>query len=200
MKTLIRSILVATVLLSTTNINAQEKKTTFGIKAGLNICNIGSDEGNYDNTKSKVGFLAGITLDYAFTPQWYLLTGLEYTSKGVIVELSPSNQTVTAAYAQLPIQAGYKFSFKEDMAVLFHTGAYVAYGLHGQIKQGSGKQDTFGDYTLKRFDGGVIVGAAFEYKQFRFGLGGEIGVVNIMQDNNDDATTRNMTLTVGYRF
>lgn len=182
------------------NINAQEKKTTFGIKAGLNLSDITSDKGNYNNTKTKAGFHAGITLDHAFTSRWYLLTGLEYTSKGVKIELSSADQNVTAAYVQLPVSVGYKFQVSEDMAILVNAGSYFAYGIHGKIKQGSYEQDTFGELTLKRFDSGMNLGVALEWQKLCFSLGGELGFVNIMQKNNNEAKTKNSTLSVGYKF
>ncbi len=199
MKT-IKIILLAALFLSTITLYAQEKKTTFGVKAGLNLSNIGSSEGNYDNTKTKAGFHAGFTLDYAFTPNWYLLTGLEYTSRGVKVELSSNDQDITAAYVQLPLAAAFKFQFTDDLAILVHTGPYFAYGIHGEIKRGSHTQDTFSDVALKRFDCGMTLGAALEWRKLFFTMGGELGFVNIMQKNNNKAENRNFTLSVGYKF
>ncbi|MDR1091004.1 MAG: PorT family protein [Prevotella sp.] len=196
----LKIILFVTFFLTVITLNAQEKKATFGVKAGLNLTDITSDKGNYNNTKTKAGFHAGITLDYAFTPRWYLLTGLEYTSKGVKIELSPADQDVTAAYVQLPVSAGYKFQVSEDMAILVSAGPYFAYGIHGKIKQGSYEQDTFGDITLKRFDSGMNLGVALEWRKLCFSLGGELGFVNVMQKNNNEANTKNSTLSVGYKF
>lgn len=193
-------ILLIALFLSTVSLNAQEKKATFGVKAGLNISSIASDEGNYDNTKSKSGFHAGVTLDYAFSTNWYLLTGLEYTVRGVTIELNPNNQNVTAAYLQLPVAAAFKLKINDDMAIVVSTGPYFSYGIHGEIKQGSRKQDTFSDVALKKFDCGMILGAAFEWRKLCFSLGSELGVVNIMQKGNDNAETRNLTLSVGYKF
>lgn len=199
MKT-IKSLIFLSLLLTGLIVNAQEKKVTLGVKVGLNLSNVGSDKGNYDNTKTKAGFHAGVTVDYAFTRNWYLLTGVEYSHKGVKVELSSDDQNITAAYAQLPVLAGFKIHILEDMAILISTGPYFAYGLHGKIKEGSYEQDTFSDYTLKKFDCGVNIGAAFEWKKLCFTLGGELGMINIMQKNNDKAETRNFTISAGYKF
>ncbi len=43
--------------------NAPQKKVTFGLKAGLNFADITSEKGDFNNTKTKAGFHAGITLD-----------------------------------------------------------------------------------------------------------------------------------------
>lgn len=199
-----KTILFATALFFVgMHLNAQEKKATFGVKAGLNISNVGStDDEEFDNTKSNVGFHAGVTLDYAFTPQWYLLTGLEYTTKGVTIEMGSGyhDWDVTAAYVQLPVSAGYKFRFTDDLAILVNTGPYFAYGVHGKAKAGSYKEDTFSDDWLKNFDCGLLFGASLEWKKLCFGLGGEVGLVNVMQENNSKAQNRNFTLSVGYKF
>ncbi|WP_051698001.1 porin family protein [Prevotella sp. 10(H)] len=195
----LKTLLFSLFLLSVLSINAQEKKVTFGIKAGLNLSNVGSSKGNYDNTKTKAGFHAGFTLDYAFTPEWYLLTGLEYTLKGVTIELS-TDQEVTAAYVQLPLSAAYKLSLSEETAIVMSLGPYFAYGVHGKIKQGNYEQDTFSKIALKKFDSGMNFGVALEYQKFCFTMGGELGFVNIMQKYNDKAETRNFKLSVGYKF
>lgn len=198
----IKTVILVTLFLAAIHVSAQEKKTTFGVKAGLNVSNISSpDNREFNNTKSKTGFHAGITLDYAITSKWYLLTGLEYTTKGVKIELSSADQDVTAAYVQLPVSAGLKIRVSDDMAVLINAGPYFAYGIHGKIKQGSYKQDTFSDVAFKKFDSGMILGAALEWQKLCFTLGGELGFVNIMQKyNNDKAETSNFTISVGYKF
>ncbi|MDR2953969.1 MAG: PorT family protein [Prevotella sp.] len=197
-----RVILFAAVCLIAINMNAQEKKTTFGIKLGLNICDLSASDGrDFDNTKSKTGLLAGITLDYAFTHQWYLMTGLEYSSKGVKIDMGGSeDMSVTAAYAQLPVCAGFKYSVNETLAIVAKLGPYFAYGLHGKTKMGSYEEDTFSDEVAKNFDCGIHFGAGVEYQKFNFMLGGESGMVNIMQANNTKAETRNFALSVGYKF
>ena len=199
MKTL-KLVLTLAIFLVAINIQAQDKKTTFGVKAVLNISNVGSSDGNYDNTKAKAGFHAGIILDYAFTQQWHLLTGLEYTTKGVKIELNPDDQKVTAAYIQLPVSAGLKLNITDALGILIDLGPYFAYGVHGKIKEGNFEQDTFSDIALKRFDCGMNFGASLELQKFSFRLGGELGFVNVMQDGNDKAENRNFTLSVAYKF
>lgn len=161
MKTL-KAIALATLFLTAFTLNAQEKKMTFGVKVGLNLSNVTTDEGDFNNTKSKAGFLAGVTLDYAFTPQWYLSTGVEYTLKGVKIDLSPNDQNITAAYVQVPVTGGFRFPVSQDLALVVNAGPYFAYGLHGKIKQGSYEQDTFSDDALKNFDCGIRIGAGLE--------------------------------------
>ena len=203
MKKMKAILFVTTLFLFVVTVNAQEKKTTFGIKAGLNVSNVGStDENEFDNTESNTGFHAGITLDYAITPQWYILSGLEYSVKGVTIETDARfhDVDITAAYVQLPVSAGFKYRISNDLAILFNLGPYFAYGLHGKTKSGSTERDTFSDEVMKKFDCGLLFGASLEWKKLCFGLGGETGLVNVMQANNSKAENRNFTLSVGYKF
>ena len=194
-------IFFAALFLVAVNINAQDKKVTFGVKAGLNVSNIGAEDKAFDNTSAKTGFHAGITLDYAFTHQWYLLTGLEYSSKGVKIDLGGSSDlNVTAAYVQLPLCAGFKLGITDDLGILFDLGPYFAYGLHGKSKIGSSEIDTFSKDWVKKFDCGIHFGVGLEWQKMTFGFGGESGMVNIMQEGNSKAETRNFKVSVGYKF
>lgn len=203
MKEIKAILFVTALLLVAVGVNAQEKKVTFGLKAGLNVSSVGStDEKEFDNLKSNVGFHGGITLDFAITPQWYVLTGLEYTTKGVTIEMGSGyhDWDITAAYVQIPVSAGYKFRINDDFAVLVNMGPYFAYGVNGKAKAGSHEDDTFSDDWMKNFDCGLLFGGSLEWKKLCFGLGGEVGLVNVMQSKNSKAENRNFTLSVGYKF
>lgn len=194
-------ILLTLAICMATTLIAQEKKATFGIKVGLNVANIGSTgDKEFDNVKAKAGFNAGITLDYAFSKHWYLLTGLEYSVKGATADLGRSNDLkMTAAYALLPLCAGYNIIITDDMSIMVKLGPYFAYGLHGKTKLGSSEWNTF-DEAMKEFDCGINLGVSFEWKKMSFGMGGEMGLLNIMEDGYSDAQSRNFTISVGYKF
>lgn len=197
-----KAIILILILLVAANANAQEKKTTFGIKIGLNSSSLGAtDDREFDNTKPKTGFSAGFTLDHAFSKKWYLLTGLEYTVKGSKIEFgSNSVVNMTAAYVQLPLCAGFKIYPSDQIAILFNMGPYFAYGLHGKIDSGGVKEDTFSDQIAKNFDCGLNLGATLEWQKLCFKLGGDMGLINIMQKGNSEAQMENFALSVGYKF
>lgn len=201
MKTL-KIILLISIFLVATNINAQEKKTTFGLKVGLNASNLGStDDKEFDNIKAKTGFHVGFTIDHAFTKKWYLLTGLEYTMKGSKIEYSGYHDwDVTAAYVQLPLCAGFKIYPSDQITILFNLGPYFAYGLHGKVDTGGGKEDTFSDYFMKKFDCGITLGATLEWQKLCVKLGGDAGLVNIVQEGYTKAHMNNFALSLGYKF
>lgn len=201
MKTL-EVILLISIFLTATHINAQEKKTTFGLKVGLNASGLGATEDKeFENIKAKTGFHAGFTIDYAFTKKWYLLTGLEYTMKGSKVEYTDYHDwNITAAYVQLPLSAGLKIYPSNQIAILFNLGPYFAYGLHGKVDTGGGKEDTFSDYFMKKFDCGITLGVALEWKKLCLKLGGDMGLINIMYEAYTKAHMNNFALSADYKF
>ena len=107
---------------------------------------------------------------------------------------------MSGAYLQLPLWAGFKLRVTEDIALLFSLGPYFAYGLHGKSKMGSFEVDTFSDDMVKNFDCGAMSGVGLEWQNLNFGIGGESGMVNIMQEGNSKAENRNVTFFVGYKF
>lgn len=203
MKTM-KTILFAVALLIGVNAYAQDGKAEFGVKAGLNMSNF---NGDVEDTKVKIGFNVGVTLDYALTDarDWYLMTGLEYTTKGAkgkkVGDIKPS---VNAAYLQLPVHVGYKFDVTEATRLSFHAGPYLAYGVNGKrkFKEGSAELslDTFDDNAYKRFDFGLGLGAGAEFGKIGVGLGYDFGLLNIADAKDVTIRNGNAYLTVGYKF
>ena len=182
-------------------VSAQEKKVVLGIKAGLNLSNVGDYEyGYYDNTRVKPGFHAGLTLDFAFSPHWYLLTGLEYTAKGFRAKSYIDNLKVTAGYMQIPLLGAYKFLILDDLSIMINTGPYFAYGVNGDMKMGRIKSDTFSDDGFRRFDCGVNLGVTLEWRKLCFSLNGEVGFIDMLHDNWERTANRNSTFSIGYKF
>lgn len=197
MKTIFKTILLATALLLTANVAAQDSPIQFGVKAGVNLSNFGGD---VDGNKAKIGFLGGVTLDYAFTPDWYLMTGLEFTMKGA--KWDGEDGSTKISYLQLPIHAGYKLLVADNTKIVFHAGPYLAYGLSAK-EEGVDlfkKYDGLDKAALKRFDFGVGLGVGAEFGKIGVGIGYDFGLANI--SNYDEAKLRNQNayLTVGYKF
>lgn len=218
MKTILKISFLAVALLIGVVANAQEKPLTFGVKAGVNLSNF-SGRGAED-TDAKVGFNVGVTVEYALAPDVFLLSGLEFTTKGAKLSYMEDvgnaevgmKSTMNAMYLQLPIHMGYKFDISESIKLNMHAGPYLAYGIGGKIKyEGSGLMreirepietdgDFFGESKFKRFDFGLGLGVGAEFGKIGVGLGYDLGLINISKDN--DAKVRNMNayLTVGYKF
>lgn len=199
--------LAGLILLFCISVNAQDKPVTFGVKAGMNISNLTDD---FDDCDAKVGFNIGVTLDYAITPDIYLLTGLDFTTKGAKLD---DDLKLNLSYLQLPIHVGYKLTISDATKIGFHAGPYLAYGVDGSWKAKGGSLDVFGDdafLKMKRFDFGIGGGAFVEFDKFNIGLSYDLGLTNISDFDNgviegidtSDISTKNVAayLTVGYKF
>lgn len=217
MKMIARTTLIVAAILLTIGVSAQDKPLTFGVKAGMNISNF---SGDFEDTKAKIGFNAGVTLDFALTNDLYLLTGLEFTSKGAKVN-EDTNLKMNLSYLQLPVHAGYKLTVANGMRIVFHAGPYIAYAADGKWKV-KGVEDSvgvFGDEAeaaglkMKRFDFGLGFGVGAEFGQFHAGVNCDFGLVNIadfgMIDLEDlgklDASSvsvknMNVGISLGYKF
>lgn len=198
----IKVVLFAVALLIGVSASAQDQKAIFGVKGGVNMSNL---SGDVNGNKAKIGFNVGITLDYAFTPEWYLLTGLEYTTKGAKFDkIDGFKPSINAAYIQLPIHAGYKLEVSDATKVVFHAGPYLAYGVNGKAKAKTDgveiSENTFGDDGFKRFDFGVGLGVGLEFGKIGVGLGYDFGLVNIIDLSGASVKNGNAYLSVGYKF
>lgn len=206
-------VLLGFLLILSVNAHAQDKPLIIGLKVGINLSSI---SGDISHTKTRFGYNVGVTLDYGFTEDWYLLTGLEYTTKGVnfknIAGIKPS---ISAAYIQLPIHAGYKLNVSPSSKIGFHAGPYLACGTNGKKKldgptvEGVDKkgreQSTFEDDILKRFDFGLGLGVGAEFGKINVGIGYDFGLINVAKnDENDyyDVIYRNGNayFSLGYKF
>lgn len=220
-------ILIASVLAFTIHANAQDSPARFGIKGGVNLSDF---SGDLKDTESRLGFNVGITLDYAFTSDIYLMTGLELTTKGVKAEFSKSEQVtdlvtektivkMSPMYLQLPVHVGYKLNIADNTKLVFHAGPYMAYGIGGKAKyevrttssegisDESYKENFFGkNGAAKRFDFGLGLGVGVEFGKIGVGLGHDFGLLNIAKNYKGSEGTNlkmrntNGYLTVGYKF
>lgn len=204
MKTGIKTgILTLALLISAIASVSAQKKITFGIKAAANVSNI-SGHGHQNSTMPRYGYSAGLTVDYAVTNNFYILSGLEYTLKGFDTKSTEgfTGAKVEAGYVQLPIHAGYAIHVDNNTKVIFHAGPYAAYGVTGKTKvKGTNlKFDTFGKENLKEFDYGVGGGVDIDYKHFTIGVGYDHGLNNISRDKAVSIYNSVAQLKLGVKF
>lgn len=157
MRSIVRVYLVATFLLLGLAANAQlnyysnnyyytqgKSKVNVGVKVGLNI----SDFTDYtDDTSTKLGFNAGITVDYAISQNVFLSSGVEFYNKKINFTyhdhgefpgytFSFPDALVKAMYIQIPLHVGYKFETSHTTSISIHGGPYAAYGVGGKVEMG----------------------------------------------------------------
>lgn len=222
MKTLLRSMLLFIVVGCTSiGIFAQENKLTFGVKAGMNVSSVNGK--GTDDADAKIGFNVGVTADYAITENIYLLTGLEFTTKGAkysdilmeeLEEVVKGDLTFNPMYLQLPIHIGYKYALNDAVTLVAQAGPYFAVGVGGKAtakatilgKEIKDKANIFGsgdeDLDYKRFDFGLGLAFGVEYQKFNVKAGYDFGLVNYAPNTSGNFKTRNgnFYVTLGYHF
>lgn len=192
-----------------------DNKVLLGIKGGMNLSTYSGDGVNMD---SKFGFNAGVTIDFAITDKFYILSGLELTTKGGKKEFidggifgeeyanKPIKFTMNPMYLQLPLHVAYKYEMADDLRIMIEAGPYFAYGVSGKatVKYDGKKEkaNIFGtsDYDLnfRRFDFGLGLGAGLEYDRVGIKVGYDFGLVKIKE--GAEAKNGNFYVALGYHF
>ena len=147
-------------------------KTTFGVKAGLNVSNVyGTPEYWDEATKGKAGFTGGVFLNYALNDNFSLQPEILFTQKGFgstlfdDIDLLEIDMTVSLDYFELPVLAKYAFSADKKFRPTLFAGPSFAYCFGSEVAFSwwlfSGNAD-FSSVTHVT-DFGVVLGGGFDY-------------------------------------
>lgn len=195
------------ILCATPTIKAQESQSpwTFGVKAGVNASTFKVDDGSIlSNTEGIAGFNGGVTVEYALRNNFFLSSGLEFTTKGAdystsyygISQLEEDNSIIYAysldsrrlKYLQVPLTIGYRIPVSKDVNVTFNAGAYFALGISGKgkhqlavmnVKTNGTSEVTYSQSRINKkgdTDYGLLGGIGLEYKRLSLNANYEYGL------------------------
>jgi len=218
--------LFAFILLIGINVSAQDSPFRFGVKAGMNMSNATIENKDAD-PKFKIGYQIGLTVDYNFTQNWLIQSGLSFTTKGSKIDDFYAGEmvggdgrgtthTFNQQYLQLPVYAAYRVNVSDNFNIVIGAGPYMAYGIGGKAKYKL-NDGTFGDGTnerkfsmfgsgkdnleqLKKFDFGLGLNVSAEFGKIVVGVGYEHGLLNVAAYDGMKYRNRNAALTLGYKF
>ncbi|HEY3403405.1 MAG TPA: porin family protein [Ohtaekwangia sp.] len=176
------------IMLSTPYANAQNNtRGTAGIKGGLNISNLYSDD--VDDKDARLGFHGGfygqLVSSEAFALQAELLystRGNEVVSDGFIDQKTRFNLN----YIDLPVLA----VFKLGKAFEIHAGAYAGYLVGASIKTEGDLGDEFDELdrdNFKAFDYGLVGGVGFNFGSAQVGARYNLGLQEIAETDGAQA-------------
>lgn len=167
-------------------VNAQ---LTFGLKAGMNM----SGMTEYENSKIKLGYKIGPTMEYLLNDNIAIQTGLFLSSKGAKSEeieyedeltglKIKAEETTDANYLELPISLAYIYPVSQKINIYAHAGPYFAYGIFGKTKIKASasilsttiEMNTFSESNVEIADQKIEVDALL--KRFDAGLVFGVGV------------------------
>lgn len=172
-------------------------------KFGMNFSNMTKDS----EAKALPGFHLGVGMDYGFSENWSLQSGLLISSKGYKYKEGEYKETTRPIYLDIPILAAYKFNISDNTKFVINAGPYLAFGLGGKNKVDGidESEKVFGDDGWKRFDLGIQYGVGLEIgEHYLVNLTGQNGFISPYDfpDGYDGDKPKNMTFSigVGYRF
>lgn len=175
----------------------------FGLTGGMNIANITNQDSD-----CRIGFNVGARMEYGFTNNLYLGTGLIFTQKGYEIEEEIAgvefSDKANPLYIQIPVHIGYHHNFGNGIGIFGETGPYLAFGVAGKIKVKGDteigyveeKMDFFGDDACNVFDMGWGLRAGLNVKKFQIHLGYEYGFTKVI----DDSSLHNSNFNIGVSY
>ena len=136
-------------------IKANTSPFSWGVKAGLNVSSIFGYKGITDyyeadkidafSVSYKAGFNAGLNVQYMFTPQIGIESGLLFSNLGTKYKYKQDNRaynsnydvngSIQTYYLQIPVSFLYKFEIMEDLYIYPSAGLYAGYGINGIEKE-----------------------------------------------------------------
>lgn len=202
---------VAFLAVMTLSANAQDfKKFRFGPTVGLNISTMNLDY----NHSSKVGFNVGALAEYNFTDNIFMTGAVKFSQKGVKwnnLMRNGNDLKANPGYIEIPIHAGYRYSFNDNFSLFGEFGPYLAFGVCGKLKaDGYDSIDYFGDDAkavfggkAKRFDFGLGFAVGAEYSKFQLRVGYDFGLTaafDLPDYVGTSAKNRNLYFALSYMF
>lgn len=174
------------------------KPISVGVKAGVTLAT-----SSIDQYEMAFGLASGIIVDYNFSKNLFVRSGLDFMMKGGKLD-TYNEQTGTANssvlwndrysrihlnYLQIPLMIGYRTSVTDQVNLFATGGVYGAYGVFGSGKyrlttnipggkNESTSYDSFSDLELKKFDFGLVGSFGVEYGPSFISIGYEYGLIN----------------------
>lgn len=200
------------------SLHAQQQQTAnesalsakFGIKGGLNLTNLYSDD--FADSHLKAGFNAGIFSKIPVTPGFSIQPELLYSVKGSKSDYSNfvegnGQYRFNLGYVELPILAVVNLT--KNFSI--HAGGYGAYLTNANIKDVNNNGTINGITDLNannfnRWDYGLAGGIGFDIQNFLIGARYNYGLANIGKSGNlsgnvaGNAKNNGLSIYVGFGF
>jgi hypothetical protein len=197
---------------------AQDAKTTFGVRAGVNFTNLnGEDDLGKDlENDIKTGFHIGVNAEIPVATDFYLQPGLLFSTKGAKAKEASVEYKLNLSYIEIPINFLYKPTLG-DGKLLLGFGPYIGLGVGGKWKAGDKDYDVkftsdrkasdpADKYYIKGIDfgGNLLVGYELSSK-ISAQLNAQLGMSNLepkFEGKKPEGKMKNtgFGISVGYRF
>lgn len=209
MRQVVQKILILSVILLLGIASSYAQRLVLSAGAGLNFSKITGTQGEL-----RFGYYLGGFVDYRFTPQWVIHSGVSMSTKGTNDFLNHEQSSINAVYLEIPVMAKRRFILSHRTTLSVGLGPYFSYGMAGDtnIREYSStfeddvvatshiKVDTFKEDVLKEFDMGMGVSFGIEHKNIEINVGGQYGLANLANKYLNSVHNQNISVGVVYRF
>ena len=172
----------------------------FGLRLGLNIASISSDDLNLD-ADAYAGLNFGAVFGFQViqkTPLWLEL-GASYSEKGGLARIDGERVKYRMGNIEMPVVLKYNINLGE-LNIQPFFGGFFSWGILGKIKDYRYRESYSTYDVFNRFDGGIRMGAGAEYQMIYLEAGIDLGVANISKSNYDTAQSRSIFINLGVNF
>ena len=187
--------MIAALMVATLSANAQQ----MFIKpmAGMDLTTF---TGDVDDTKMKVGLVAGAEFGYNLSEQFGLTAGLLYSMQGS--KYKDIDDAQKCDYLNIPIMANYYIipglAVKAGIQPGFMLSAKSKADEH--IGNGWVEYDHSGTDGYKKFDLSIPLGLSYEISDFVIDARYNLGLTNVLDNDNVKQKNSVIMLTVGYKI
>ena len=176
----------------------------FGLRLGLNVAYVNSNDRYLDGGTPKAGLDIGMAAGVQLAPATpvYLESGLYYSEKGGKGTCDGKTFTYQLNYLEVPLLMKYCIDIDRKTSVQPFAGVYASVGVGGKMKDFNNRKaySAFADDAFHRLDAGVRLGCGLQFAPVYMELGYDWGLANISHDYFDTAHTGAFFATVGVNF
>ena len=185
-------IIVAAFMMATIGAFAQHEVGSLTVQPRIGFS--AADFNNTDDTKARVGMIAGAEFEYTLANKFSLGMGLNYSQQGA--ELDKTDVKYKIDYLTVPIVANF-YLFKG-----FALKAGIQPGINLSSKIDGGKMSVDMDEAVNTFDFAIPVGLSYEFYNFVIDARYTFGVTKVFDQDVIDLNSKNLTfqLSLGYKF
>lgn len=184
----------------------------FGIKGGVNMSNLYSDD--VDDNNVLWGFNAGLFAAFPIANNVFIQSEVLYTTKGA--ELEYDNNVISGAakfklnYIEVPLLV--RLNITENFNI--HAGGYASYLINAKLTNETENGNAFefdedlNTDDFQTFDAGLSVGAGLDIKPVSIGLRYNYGLATVGKERDfagtnytfPDAKNSNLNLYLSYKL
>ena len=178
-------------------LHAQDNVTTeFGVKGGLNMSNLYTDDADDENVL--FGFNAGVYATLPVSDFVAIQPELLFTTRGSKLEynnaLAQGNVKLKLNYIELPLLVRVNITKNFNI----HAGGYASY-LVSAKSTGDGDfefEDQYDTDDFNKFDAGIAAGVGLDFNPISVGLRYNYGLTTIEKDGDDSSDLKNSNLSL----